>query len=59
MNIICYLFDHNWRYNFPTMPSKRTCKRCGKIEINRIKPPISNKLFKWTELKTIKFKQKK
>ncbi len=25
---ICNLLGHKWRYNFPTMPNKKICKRC-------------------------------
>ena len=28
MNLICKILDHDWRYNFPTMPTKRICHRC-------------------------------
>ena len=28
MKIICKIFDHDWRYNFPSIPNKRICKRC-------------------------------
>ena len=26
--LICLIFDHKWKYNFSTMPSKCICSRC-------------------------------
>ena len=28
MNIICYLFGHKWKYNFPSIANKVICSRC-------------------------------
>jgi hypothetical protein len=30
--IICYILGHKWKYNFPSIPNKRVCKRCKKRE---------------------------
>ena len=30
--VICRLFGHDFKYNFPSMPNKRICKRCYKKE---------------------------
>lgn len=27
-NIKCILTDCDWRYNFPSIPNKRICKKC-------------------------------
>lgn len=32
MKFLCKLFGHKWRYNFPSMPNKRICKRCYEKE---------------------------
>jgi len=28
MNLLCKIFNHKWKYNFPTLPSRRSCVRC-------------------------------
>lgn len=28
--ILCYLFGHQYRYNFPSLPNKCICARCHK-----------------------------
>ena len=28
-DFLCTIFGHRMRYNFPTLPSKCICKRCG------------------------------
>ena len=33
MKIICNIFGHDWRYNFPAIPNKRICKRCKEKEM--------------------------
>jgi hypothetical protein len=45
-NIICYLFDHDLRYNYLPMPSKCICNRCGtKSELNLVN-------LEWEEVKS-------
>lgn len=29
---LCFLFGHSFKYNFPSIPNKRICKRCYKKE---------------------------
>lgn len=37
MNLICRIFGHSWRYNFPpkSKPSKRICSRCMVKQLRR------------------------
>lgn len=31
----CEVLDHDWRYNFPSIPNKAICKRCkSKIKLD-------------------------
>lgn len=30
--IICGMIDHDWRYNFVSLPNKRICTRCKRRE---------------------------
>ena len=30
--LVCRLFGHRWRYNFPSQPNKAICKRCHRRE---------------------------
>ena len=31
--LICLVFGHKWLYNFPSLPDKCICKRCGEKKI--------------------------
>lgn len=34
-NIICYIFNHKWKFNFKSLPNKAICSRCKiKAELN-------------------------
>lgn len=33
--LICKIFGHKWKYNFPSLPNKAICSRCKiKAELN-------------------------
>lgn len=39
--ILCKIFGHSFRYNFPFIPNKRICERCYKKEV------LNLRTFKW------------
>lgn len=39
--ILCFIFNHKWRYNFPSLPSKAICKRC------KAKAKVNLKIMEW------------
>jgi hypothetical protein len=44
--LICSVFDHDWRFNFPSIPNKCICNRCGtKMELNLVN-------LEWEEVKS-------
>lgn len=50
MKIMCKIFEHDWRYNFPvdSSPSKAICARCF-LKV-KWKGSISGLLQMWTEV---------
>lgn len=40
-NLICFIFGHIWRYNFPSYPNRSICKRC------KLKSKLNLKTFNW------------
>jgi len=46
--IICKIFGHKWRYNFPSLPSCCICKRCYR------KKQVDLKTLKWHSISTLK-----
>lgn len=54
--LICKLFGHKYKYNFPKIPTKCECKRCGK-KWHTVKNPNYNyknifkePIFIWEEI---------
>jgi hypothetical protein len=47
-NILCWLLGHDFKYNFPSMPNKRICKRCYKKEKWIKTPYVWNSTFEDT-----------
>lgn len=43
--IICKVFGHSFKYNFPSIPNKRICKRCYKKEKWTNKPYVWDGYF--------------
>jgi hypothetical protein len=44
-HVICRFLNHDFRYNFQSMPNKRICKRCHKKEMWTNKPYVWDKTF--------------
>ena len=44
--IICYFFNHNWRYNFISIPNKAICNTC------KIKAVLDLQTLEWKSVKT-------
>lgn len=41
---LCEIFNHKWEYNFPSLPSKRTCSRCGQKQKVKYNDKFTNPL---------------
>lgn len=41
---LCRIIDHDWRYNFHTLPNKSICKRCKKKQI------LDLRLLQWKDV---------
>jgi hypothetical protein len=48
LNMLCYIFGHNWKYNFPSLPNKAICTRC------KIKQELNLHTLEWKNVKKFK-----
>lgn len=45
--VMCLIFGHKWKYNFPSLPNKAICTRC------KAKTKLNLHTLEWESVKTL------